>query len=229
MSTWLVVAVLVALGFSRHGLAMGAPIRNMALASTLAALGLSVVGLSVVGLSVSGCGGKVVFEEDGASNRPGGSGRPGDGPGGGRRPGNGGSARCASPSCSEEVCPPTLPLEGDGCDDDVDCSYPVTCGDALAFCDGFQWHVDIPICPSSTCLEVPTAEQCMQTGGCEWLVPGCGEPALPAAGCQSTVDCTEATCPFDWTCELVVVNPCTVDPCGMCFAERLACVPPIDG
>lgn len=188
---------------------------------------LSGMGVAALGVAALGCGGKVVFDDERSDDPP----PPVTDPGRGPSPGDGGSTGCADPPCNRDRCPPTLPTDGDECDVyQLDCLYPITCGDASALCDGFVWHVSLPICPQpNTCLDVPTEQECNQTGGCEWLVPGCGEPALPAAGCQSTSECTEEDCPFDWSCELVIVHPCTIDPCGMCYAERLACVPPIDG
>jgi len=125
---------LAALGFSGHGLAMCMLFRGTALAAIAAFV-----------CSVGACGGAVVLEEEEEEDS---TDRPGGGTAPGRPRGEGGSARCASPPCSEDVCPPTLPVVGDECaDTQVDCSYPVTCGEALAVCEGLQWQVDVPICP----------------------------------------------------------------------------------
>ena len=129
-------------------------------------------------------------------------------------------------------CPATEPYEGEACDpcyDATDCSYEGFCGGSYASCgqDGV-WHVAVSDCPPppiDPCAELGTQADCEATG-CRWLIPGCGEPALPNAGCFAPTDCTPGDCysPYS-SCQEVVIDPCWDKACAACGMTVSLCLP----
>lgn len=135
----------------------------------------------------------------------------------------------------EPECPDELPLNGAGCDGwdfAYYCAYDVetSCGivQASASCDfveaGPTWSVQLlDGCPS--CDAHFTAETCDANPACQWLEPGCGDPALAIAGCFPAEPCTADSCDEGETCIGVVIDPCWKTLCNACGEERDVCEP----
>lgn len=145
---------------------------------------------------------------------------------------------CCDDSCWNEcsgweACPATAPAEGEGCypycPGTTSCSYPTTCGSMVATCgDDYAWHLIVPDCPPppvDPCTQQGTESACVDAG-CRWLVPGCGTPPLPEAGCYAPNDCVPGDCadPYS-TCQQVVVDPCWNKGCDACSTTAFVCLP----
>lgn len=135
----------------------------------------------------------------------------------------------------EPECPDALPLDGTSCegwDFAYYCAYdiegPACASTATAFCDfteaGAIWNVQV-MEECASCGELPSAEACEAHAACQWLVPGCGEPALDAAGCHPIEPCTAGSCGEGEACATVVIDPCWNSPCDACGAEQNVCQP----
>jgi len=135
--------------------------------------------------------------------------------------------------CPTDACPVSLPKEGDPCDacfGPPSCSYPDMCGgSASATCDpSGTWHLSISDCPpppADGCAIHGTEAECGTDPACRWLVPGCGDPALPQAGCFASTDCTADSCGPGLTCQKVVFDPCYMKGCNACSADAAVCLP----
>ncbi|APR82259.1 Hypothetical protein A7982_07608 [Minicystis rosea] len=135
----------------------------------------------------------------------------------------------------ENTCSGQAPYEGQPCIacDPVTCEYPSDCSLSVlsATCgpDGV-WHLsvedDCPPPPPFDCANLDTQEACISQSGCRWLVPGCGEPALPEAGCFASTDCTPSddACGPGESCQEVVFNPCWDSNCDACGAPAHVCL-----
>jgi Antistasin family len=74
--------------------------------------------------------------------------------------------------------------------------------------------------PPANCSVHPDPMSCQTDMRCQWLAPGCGDPALPAQGCyaRSDVGCQgDAACTGGRTCLKRIVDPCPL-PCNTCGA-----------
>ncbi len=124
----------------------------------------------------------------------------------------------AAGACSDgEVCE----TPGDKCANDT----AVPCGN-FAYCeDDHYWH--LPSCdppgPESCAAHAEAA--CGADPACRWLVPGCGDPPLPAAGCFALGDCAPDACAPGLVCQIAVYDPCTLAGCAACGADALLCLP----
>ena len=136
---------------------------------------------------------------------------------------------CSGP---ENQCPSAPPSEGEPCDPCADlstCDYPADCSNLSAICgpDGY-WHVsiedDCPPPPLDDCGLFGSPETCTAAPGCRRLVPGCGEPQLPAAGCFSKLACIASGCAQTQTCQEVVYDPCWNSECDACGAPTFVCL-----
>jgi hypothetical protein len=140
---------------------------------------------------------------------------------------------CGDPCEAFFTCPANQPFEGDPCEPycpgTESCNYPSTCGISVATCgDDYTWHVNYGECPPppvDPCTLQGTELECMNAG-CRWLVPGCGTPALPQAGCYAPVDCTPGDCisPYS-TCQQVIADPCWNKDCDACSMTVSVCLP----
>jgi hypothetical protein len=66
--------------------------------------------------------------------------------------------------------------------------------------------------PSLPCTQLFDAVSCGGSANCRWLEPGCGSPALAAAGCygKTAVGCSSSTdCAGGRACFQRMINPCT--------------------
>ena len=148
---------------------------------------------------------------------------------------------CNPPPCTPEdpcepppECPVQAPTWGEPCSGMVSCSYEIDVGcgpqPATATCDGATWSVQPSISCNppapADCPTLPTEEQCSAFPNCRWLVPGCGMPALPQAGCFEATDCLDASCLAGETCQEVVINPCHNQLCDACGGLVSVCLPP---
>jgi hypothetical protein len=140
---------------------------------------------------------------------------------------------CWNECAGWETCPSSPPAEGEGCypycPGTTSCSYPTNCGGVQATCgDDYQWHLIIGECPPppmDPCSLQGTETECTNAG-CRWLVPGCGTPSLPQAGCHAPTDCTPADCESLYsTCQQVVVDPCWNKACDACSMTVSLCLP----
>lgn len=133
-------------------------------------------------------------------------------------------------------CPSDLPVEGSDCtgwDFAYDCFYevPNACGIeddfAYAYCDGLTWVVDM----KSTCdgCSYGDAASCEANDACRWLVPGCGENPLLAAGCAPIDDCAPDSCTGGATCSTYDADPCWNTLCNSCSAPVSICEMIFDG
>jgi hypothetical protein len=150
------------------------------------------------------------------------------------------SVNWGGPSCNPPPPPPTCPTEaptwGAPCSEVITCSYEIDqgCGPqpATATCDGASWSISPQVScnppPPDYCVTYTTEAACGQDASCRWLVPGCGEPPLPQAGCFAAVDCGgDFDCQISGgTCQEVVINPCHNLACDACGMTVSVCVPP---
>ena len=129
------------------------------------------------------------------------------------------------PGCAAS-CPERVPEQGSSCDSCCGppgtCTYPDSCGEIIANCFGGVWNVEWPACPGPLCPDHYDEASCLDAG-CQWLVPGCGEPQLPAPGCFDPGQCSEGTCGAK-TCKTVVVDPCWNLDCAACSQEVNVCL-----
>jgi hypothetical protein len=141
------------------------------------------------------------------------------------------------PPCNPPACPEQLPLAGEACSIEAQvCDYQIDLGcgpqPAQVTCSSGAWDDMGSI---STC-NPPAPEYCAQYGDlascqsdalCDWLVPGCGMPALPVAGCHPKTPCaTSGDCVSGDTCQALVIDPCYMAGCDACGATVLVCMPP---
>ncbi len=140
---------------------------------------------------------------------------------------------CWDPCEGFYECPATPPAEGSACEPSCPgtsaCNYPDGCGGTYATCgDDGQWHLAIGDCPPppvDPCSAYGAQTDC-EASGCRWLVPGCGDPPLPQAGCYAPTDCTPADCASPYfTCQEVVYDPCYGQACNACGASAFLCLP----
>jgi hypothetical protein len=142
-----------------------------------------------------------------------------------------------NPPPVEPPCPSEAPASGTPCSEVASCDYTVDhgCGPQTdtATCDGAVWTVQWggPSCnppPPDYCVSYKTEAECGADAACRWLVPGCGMPALPEAGCFSVTDCAgDFDCPISGgTCQEVSINPCHNQPCDACGMTVSVCVAP---
>lgn len=134
-----------------------------------------------------------------------------------------------------DPCPVEPPTWEDPCNTVLTCSYELSdgCGQytTTATCDGMSWSIDgVPPCnpPEPTpdpCFFLTTEEACNADATCRWLVPGCGVPALPEAGCFAQADCTDNVSCWDGAaCGEVVIDPCHNKPCDVCGIAVKVCL-----
>ncbi len=135
--------------------------------------------------------------------------------------------------CSPIECPDSLPVQGADCSDWYDayaCSYAYEdeCGpaDAHASCDysTSTWIVEATSA-CTVCDQHASADTCAANPACRWLVPGCGEPALPVEGCFPADDCAADGCDEGETCTTSWHDPCWNASCDACGAEVQVCLP----
>lgn len=132
-----------------------------------------------------------------------------------------------------EMCPVDVPTPGQACDvccAPPSCSYPVPdCQPTQAFCGGDgTWKLAAGECPPPPmpfCGFHSSEGECQGDPTCRWLVPGCGEPKLPAAGCFEQQDCaSDADC-GPQHCMPAVFDPCWNKGCNACGAKAMVCLP----
>jgi hypothetical protein len=136
--------------------------------------------------------------------------------------------------CNPPGCPAEIPTQGEPCVPPWEgtCTYTVDTGcgplPETAICENGQWSLSTTICnppPPDYCYSLTTATDCAAQTFCRWLVPGCGDPPLPQAGCFPTYDCaTTSDCGVGQTCQEVVINPCYNLPCDACGANVHLCL-----
>ncbi|MDI3287844.1 hypothetical protein [Polyangium sp. 15x6] len=142
-------------------------------------------------------------------------------------------------SCNPPVpqpCPPEMPSQGEACSGTMICNYEFDdgCGPktVLASCQDDVWVINAgvscnpPVPVPDTCQAIATEAECDAAENCRWLVPGCGMPALPQAGCFAELDCVDVPCADGKTCQEAVVNPCHNKPCDACGMTVSVCLPP---
>jgi hypothetical protein len=81
--------------------------------------------------------------------------------------------------------------------------------------------------PSLPCNQLFDLHLCEGSSKCRWLEPGCGTPALAAAGCydQTAVGCTASTdCADNRSCMERVINPCANTDCNACGSRVNICL-----
>jgi hypothetical protein len=135
-------------------------------------------------------------------------------------------------SCSGPVgCPTAPPQDGAACPanglEGTTCSYAVDACQRGFVCEALRWRLDTESCDEPAqpaCAARLDAISCGEAAACRWLVPGCGEPALPKAGCFPKVACaSDADCVGVATCQSSVVDPCAGKICEACGATVLVC------
>jgi hypothetical protein len=142
-----------------------------------------------------------------------------------------------SPPCNPPPCPETAPPSGSACDlEQQVCDYEVDVGcgpvPVQATCTNGAWATTDtgPECnppPPEPCTQYITESACATDLSCAWLVPGCGEPPLPMAGCHAKTPCmSDLDCMPGNTCQSVVIDPCWNEPCNACGANVALCLPP---
>jgi hypothetical protein len=80
--------------------------------------------------------------------------------------------------------------------------------------------------PPPTCASFIDYMTCQSNMQCQWLQPGCGEPALAAGGCydRTSVNCTsDAQCGMGHQCLKRVINPCFMQRCAACGQTLAVC------
>jgi hypothetical protein len=118
---------------------------------------------------------------------------------------------CPPVSCPIGACPGGFRTGADGCQL-CECSPP----------------------PTPACAGYADYMTCVADAACRWLQPGCGEPALAAAGCyaRSTIGCgADTDCAAGRQCLKRVINPCALPPnsppdvvtCGACGQTLSLC------
>ena len=129
-------------------------------------------------------------------------------------------------------CPLAVPKNGDSCDPCFGpawCTYENACGGAYATCGAEgSWQVAIDDCPpppSDSCAIHGAEADCKSDPACRWLVPGCGDPKLPQAGCFPSLDCAPDGCAAGLSCQKAVIDPCYGKACNTCSADALLCLP----
>lgn len=135
------------------------------------------------------------------------------------------------------TCPDEMPESGDSCSEEHElygdpCPYTVDIGcgpqEEIATCEDGEWSVSFTTCnppPPDPCVLQATPDACAQDPACRWLEPGCGEPALPGAGCFPASDCMPDACDAGLTCQTVIHDPCWNSACDACGAEVTVCLP----
>ncbi|MEO7331340.1 MAG: hypothetical protein ABI193_22380 [Minicystis sp.] len=136
------------------------------------------------------------------------------------------------------VCPEATPEPQTACDvDGQTCQYPDNCGGStMASCGTLEggapaWQLshDAPPCnppAPEPCTQYGEPAACQADAMCAWLVPGCGEPPLPVAGCHSKTPCaSDADCVSGDVCTTVVIDPCWMQACDACGETVLVCLP----
>lgn len=132
----------------------------------------------------------------------------------------------------ETLCPDSLPIDGSDCTgwtNANDCYFDVSawCSAdqdvAYASCDvsTLTWKVEMPA-SCEGCLYTDAAS-CEADADCRWLVPGCGENPLLAAGCAPIADCAPDSCTGGATCSTYDADPCWNTLCDACSAPVSIC------
>ena len=135
------------------------------------------------------------------------------------------------PTCDPpgpDHCPDLPPSPDQPCDGwnlPPVCAYGFVCGEvSSASCTSSGiWSVTVVDCPPAPGCADHTESACGADVACRWLVPGCGDPALPAAGCFPVEDCAPGGCAAGLACEKVVYDPCYQKGCAACGADALVC------
>ncbi len=129
-------------------------------------------------------------------------------------------------------CPDGLPIDGSDCtgwENANDCYYDITVpcsadqdvADASCDVSTLTWKVAMP----ASCEGCPYADaaSCEADAACRWLVPGCGENPLVAAGCAPVADCAPDSCADGATCSTYDAHPCWNTLCDSCSAPVSIC------
>jgi len=81
--------------------------------------------------------------------------------------------------------------------------------------------------PNLPCSQLLDLASCAGNSACTWLEPGCGTPALAAAGCyeSATIGCTsDESCTDGRTCLKRVIDPCARSTCNACGQTISLCL-----
>lgn len=131
-----------------------------------------------------------------------------------------------APACTATECGPGLGIPSQVCSNGT-IAGPVCLRDPTGKC---VWAIfTCPPPPPSACGSHIGTSACIADTACAWLQPGCGDPALAAAGCyaKASIDCTsDAQCATGQQCLKRAVNPCdptTMVMCGTCAVIRTVC------
>lgn len=141
-----------------------------------------------------------------------------------------------NPPPPDPECPVDLPALGSTCNwnwqSGFGCSYMVDNGCGMqsisVMCDPNTTTVQYTAPTCGQCSTLTSEGACNSDGACRWLTPGCGMPALPAAGCFPVMDCaadTDCTTPGQ-TCQDMSYNPCYMQACNACGAQAKVCLTP---
>jgi hypothetical protein len=144
---------------------------------------------------------------------------------------------CPATACPPTMCPYGTRTDANGCATCA-CNPPPVCpaiGCAHACPNGAR--TDANGCPTCDCID-PTScatntsyKSCLGDTRCEWLQPGCGQPALATGGCfaRTEVGCMgDASCSGGRQCLTRVVDPC-YNPlggatCATCGVTQMICL-----
>ena len=126
------------------------------------------------------------------------------------------------PACTATECGPGLGIPSQVCSNGT-IAGPVCLRDPTGKC---VWAIfTCPPPPPSACGSHIGTSACIADTTCAWLQPGCGDPALAAAGCyaKTSIDCmSDAQCATGQQCLKRVVNPC-YDPTAMVTCGTCGC------
>jgi hypothetical protein len=141
---------------------------------------------------------------------------------------------CPSPVCPPIVCEYGYANDPNGCPTCKCNPAPNECPAIKCRACPFGYLKDDQGCdtcdcapdPGKACADITNESTCAATTDrCRWLVPGCSDPALPAAGCydKTFIDCT-TSCPSGRSCLQRSINPCYNLDCMACSQQIGICL-----
>lgn len=141
-----------------------------------------------------------------------------------------------NPPPPDPECPTDIPALGGPCNwmwqAGFGCSYTVDngCGmqNVSVSCNGTTMTAEYTAPTCGQCSTLTTEGACNTDAACRWLTPGCGMPALPAAGCFPIADCAmDSDCTTaGQTCQEMSYNPCYNKACDACGGTAKVCLTP---
>jgi hypothetical protein len=132
-------------------------------------------------------------------------------------------------------CPYGNVLDANGCPLCKCNPDPTTCPAVKCKACPYGYRYDEKGCQTCDCLSDPNLPcsqlldrtTCAGNSACTWLEPGCGTPALAAAGCyeSAAVGCTsDGDCRDGRTCLKRVIDPCAYSDCNACGQTISICL-----